>query len=38
MLYLVQSDREPGASPELEGVALGPLAPPLDDPTRHAEV
>lgn len=38
VLYLVQCDREPGASPELGGVALESLALPLDDPTHHAEV
>ena len=38
VLYLVQSGREPGASPDLGGVALESLALPLDDPTRHAEV
>ena len=37
VLHLVQCDHEPSASPELEGVALGPLAPPLERPTHHAE-
>ena len=38
VLYLVQCGREPGASPDLRGVALESLAQPLDDPTHHAEV